>query len=118
MRSPHGRLPSTGLQRWSEAVTAYDTMFAFQPNLPVPYCNQGYAYMQLNNSASAIVSYKKCTSLDTTNLMEWNNLGLAYMATGEYPECHLRVRHGDCDHHLQCHVMEQQGKGLCCAGQV
>jgi tetratricopeptide (TPR) repeat protein len=73
------------LQRYNESIVAYNTLFTvYQINIPEPYCNQGYAFASINKTANSIVAYKKCTQLDSQNIMMWNQLGNVYMMQGDY----------------------------------
>ncbi len=71
------------LQRYDEAVTAYDTLFKVQTNLPEPYCNQGVAYEQMNKSENAIVAFDTCARLDPSNIFPWYRKGRALLSLGK-----------------------------------
>jgi tetratricopeptide (TPR) repeat protein len=74
------------LQRYNEAVTAYDKFFTLQTNLAEAYGNQGMAYDELNQKERAIADYDRCVSLDPQNLNAWNRKGLALLAIGRYQD--------------------------------
>jgi len=74
------------LQRYDEAVTAYDTLFTVQTNLPEPYCNQGVAYEQMNKSEKAIVAFDTCARLDPSNKFPWYRKGRALLSLGKPQE--------------------------------
>jgi tetratricopeptide (TPR) repeat protein len=74
------------LQRYDEAVTAYDTFFKVQTNLPEPYCNQGVAYEQMNKSEKAIIAYDTCAHLDPSNIFPWYWKGRALLSAGKPQE--------------------------------
>jgi tetratricopeptide (TPR) repeat protein len=74
------------LQRYDEAVTAYDTLFKVQTNLPEPYCNQGVAYEQMNESGKAIVAFDACARLDPSNIFPWYRKGRALLSSGKPQE--------------------------------
>ncbi|MCX6691057.1 MAG: tetratricopeptide repeat protein, partial [Methanoregula sp.] len=74
------------LQRYDEAVTAYDTLFKVQTNLPEPYCNQGVAYEQMNKSEKAIIAFDTCAHLDPSNIFPWYNKGRALLSLGKPQE--------------------------------
>ena len=74
------------LQRYDEAVTAYDTLFKVQTNLPEPYCNQGVAYEQMNMSEKAIVAFDTCAHLDPSNIFPWYRKGRALLSSGKPQE--------------------------------
>jgi tetratricopeptide (TPR) repeat protein len=45
------------LRRYSEAAAAYDKLFIVEQNRKEAYCNQADAYMKINETDAAIVSY-------------------------------------------------------------
>jgi tetratricopeptide (TPR) repeat protein len=74
------------LQRYGEAVTAYDSLFKVQTNLPEPYCNQGVAYEQMNESGKAIIAFDSCARLDPSNMFPWYRKGRALLSAGKPQE--------------------------------
>ncbi len=58
--------------RYSESITAYDTLFSVGFVRADAFCNQGYAYLMLNQSENAVISYEKCTTIDPSNQDGWN----------------------------------------------
>ena len=74
------------LQRYDEAVAAYDSLFKVQTNLPEPYCNQGVAYEQMNKSDKAIIAYDTCAHLDPSNIFPWYRKGRALLSAGKPQE--------------------------------
>ena len=74
------------LQRYDEAVTAYDTLFKVQTNLPEPYCNQGVAYEQMNKYEKAIIAFDTCARLDPSNIFPWYRKGRALLSSGKPQE--------------------------------
>ncbi|WAC06010.1 MAG: tetratricopeptide repeat protein [Methanoregula sp.] len=74
------------LQRYDEAVAAYDTLFKVQTNLPEPYCNQGIAYEQINESEKAIVAFDSCARLDPSDIFPWFRKGKALLSLGKPEE--------------------------------
>jgi tetratricopeptide (TPR) repeat protein len=74
------------MQRYNESVAAYNDLFVVQVNHPEDFCNQGYAYIQIEETEKAIVSYQKCADLDPLDIRPWNSIGLAYMSLGRYED--------------------------------
>jgi tetratricopeptide (TPR) repeat protein len=71
------------LQRYGDSIAAYDALFTVQTNLPEPYCNQGTAYENLNETEKAIVAYDACARLDPTNYKPSFYKGRIFLKTGK-----------------------------------
>ncbi|HVP95816.1 tetratricopeptide repeat protein [Methanoregula sp.] len=72
------------LGRYNDAVGAYQNYTAVVYNHASAYCNLGYSYVQVNDSANALTPYSQCTNLNSTDPLAWNQLGLVYMSLGQY----------------------------------
>ena len=68
--------------------------FTLQANHADAYCNQGAAYMMVNDSSDAVGAYTHCTTLDPTNFMAWDSLGRAYVGQGNYPQASRHIPRG------------------------
>jgi tetratricopeptide (TPR) repeat protein len=72
------------LGKYKEATAAYDNLFLVEQNRKEAYCNQGYAYLILNETDAAIVAYDRCTAMDPLNFENWDNQGLVLMQGKKY----------------------------------
>ena len=68
------------LGRYQESIDAYNQLFTVQTNQADAYCNQGYAYFQVNQSDNALADYNQCLALSPYNLDGWNQKGLVLMS--------------------------------------
>ena len=76
----------SGLGQYADSVTAYDRLFSTGYVRSDAYCNQGYAYLNLNKSDDAVANYEKCLKIDPKNLDGWNQKGLALMNLGRFQD--------------------------------
>lgn len=74
------------LNRYAEAVEAYDLFFTYQDNIAKAYCNQGEAYVQLGQDEQGIASFEDCVRLDAKNIGGWNQMGIVLLSLGRYQE--------------------------------
>lgn len=74
------------LGRDQEAVLAYDALFTLQQNAAEGYCNQGKAYIRLNDTQKALASFNSCVRYAPKSLDGWNQKGLALLSLGRYKE--------------------------------
>jgi tetratricopeptide (TPR) repeat protein len=74
------------LGRYDEAVLTYDALYQVQSNYPYAYCNQGKAYIQLNETEKALTAFDRCVFYMPDNFDGWNEKGLALISLGRYDE--------------------------------
>ena len=55
-------------------------------NNAAAYCNLAVSYVQTGNPDAALKAYAQCTNLDPHNADTWNQIGVVYMAQGNYTE--------------------------------
>jgi len=74
------------LGQYNNAIGAYLNYTSVVYNQASAYCNLGYSYVQVNDSADALTPYTQCTTLNTTDPLAWNQLGLVDMSLGKYSD--------------------------------
>ncbi|MGP1283068.1 MAG: tetratricopeptide repeat protein [Parasphingopyxis sp.] len=75
-----------GAGRQDEAVAAYDAAIALEPDNAAAHANRGIALIQLNRTDEAEISLDRAESLDATDFVVKQGLGMLHFSRGEYEE--------------------------------
>ena len=83
-------LAYTGLERFEDAITAYERSIAYQPDWAYSHAALASAYANMHRYAEALDAYKVAIGLDPNDEMIHHQLGNVYSKRGEHAAA---VRH-------------------------